>query len=90
MRLIQTIVEKNFTVGYKGKEYYVSYVNSDGHTLCLLNRYHWEIYDDEGELNIFKTGILTEEIKNNRKIRNKIINFCIKNFNKYKPDYTKE
>ena len=49
IKLIQTVLIKHFTVEHKGKTYYVEYANSDGYANCLLNRYDWEILDEEFE-----------------------------------------
>ena len=50
MKLQQTIMEKNFHVKMNNKLYYVSYLNSDGQTLALLNRNNWEIFTEDHEL----------------------------------------
>ena len=90
MKLTQSIINKSFTIEHKGKEYYVNYLNSDGQILGLINRDYWEIIDEDGEeLDIYefrgKTRKQKEQIKKNIELRNKIINFCIKHFNKYQP-----
>lgn len=74
MKLIKSVIEKNFTVEHKGKTYYVGYLNSDGQILGLSNRFHWEVYDEE-----------LESVYNN--LANALIRFCIKHFNDYQPDY---
>ena len=91
IKLIQSTLERSFTVKHKGKTYYVSYLNSDGPILGLLNRNYWEILDEElEELNIyiFKDTTKKEEqqIDKNVKLTNKLIEFCIKHFDDYKPD----
>jgi len=83
-------LERNFTVGHKGKIYYVSYMNSDRQILGLINRDTWEILDEElEELCVcgFQDGAKEEkeQIKKNRKLANRLINFCVKHFNDYKP-----
>jgi len=78
-------------VEHKGKEYYVDYLNSDGPVLGLINRDYWEICDEEGEeLNIYILSDTTEEekkqIEENAKLYSKLIDFCIRHFNDYKPE----
>ena len=90
IKLIQTTIAKYFTVQYKGKTYYIDYVNSDGQTLLLSNRDYWEILDEEFEelcLCKFQNDAKEEkeQIKNNIKLANKLISFCIKHFDDYKP-----
>lgn len=91
IKLTQTVLEKNFTVEHKGKTYYVGYLNSDGQILGLSNRDTWEIYDEEGEeLNayIFKDTTKKEkkQIEKTAKLYYKLIDFCIKHFDDYKPE----
>ena len=95
IKITQTVLEKNFTVEYKRKIYYVGYLNSDGQVLGLINRDNWDVYDEEGEeLNIYIFKDTTEEekkqIEKNGKLYSKLIQFCIKHFNDYKPDYKKD
>ena len=82
---------KHFTVEHTGKTYYVEYANSDGIAGYLFNRSDWEILDEELEelcLCEFQNDTKEEkgQIKKNRKLANKLINFCIKHFNDYKPN----
>ena len=95
MKLITSTLERNFTVIHKNRTYYVSYLNSDGQISGLLNRFHWEILDEElEELNIFDFEDTTKEekkeIDKNVKLSNKLINFCIKHFNDYQPNYKED
>ena len=81
---------KHFTVEHKGKTYYVEYANSDGIAGYLFNRSDWEILDEElEELCVCEfqndTKEEKEQTKNNIKLANKLINFCIKHFNDYEP-----
>ena len=90
IKLIQTVLIKHFTVEYKGKTYYVEYANSDGIPGYLFNRSDWEILDEElEELCVCEfqndTKEEKEQTKNNIKLANKLITFCIKHFNDYKP-----
>ena len=68
----------------------MEYANSDGYAAYLSNRYDWEILDEElEELCICEFQNDTKEerkqIKKNIKLANKLINFCIRHFNDYKP-----
>ena len=88
IKLIQSTLERNFTVTHQGKTYYVSYLNSDGQILGLLNRTHWEVLDEELEevsVYIFRDTTKKEEqqIDKNVKLTNKLIKFCIKHFDDY-------
>ncbi|MBI2657601.1 hypothetical protein HYX08_02800 [Candidatus Woesearchaeota archaeon] len=83
-------MERHFTVKHKGKFYYVDYLDSDGQILGLINRDTWEILDEElEELGIceFQNATKKEkgQIKKNIKLANRLIEFCTKHFNDYKP-----
>lgn len=89
MKLLQTVLEKNFTIEHKGKTYYVSYINSDGQ--ILLNRFGWEVYDEESEeLDIYLFANASrnkrEEVLQNQKLYICLIKFCMRHFNDYKPE----
>jgi hypothetical protein len=88
MRLTQTILEKHFTVKHKGKTYYISYLNSDKPCLALLNRFNWEILDEElEELNIYYTnGCNKKQIDKNNELIEELISFCMKHFNDFNPE----
>ena len=91
MKLVQTVLEKNFIVKYWGKTYSVNYLNSDGYALGLFNRFNWEIYDeDHNELKISEYGNTTktqkEQIQKNLILMNKLIDFCIKHFDDYRAE----
>ena len=84
------MLERHFTIKHKEGFYYVSYLNSDGPILGLINRDTWEIYDEEGEeLNVYIFNDTTkeekEQIRKNRILANKLIDFCIRHFDDYKP-----
>ncbi len=94
MKLTQTAVQKFFTVIHKGKTYYIDYINSDD-AILLGNRDCWQVLDEElEELNIYifkdTTKKEKEQIKKNSKLYLKLINFCIKHFNDYKPNYKED
>ncbi len=94
MKLINSVLERKFTVTYKGKRYYISYLNSDGPIIGLLNRFHWEILDEElEELDIYGFKGMSkkeEELDRNAKLANKLIKLCIKHFNDYQPNYKED
>ncbi len=90
MRLIGNILQRSFLIKYKGKKYYVSYLNADYPTPLLLNRDSWEITDENGEeLQIYKFNSTNKkekiEIKENTKLFDKIVDFCVKKFHSYNP-----
>ena len=90
MKLEQSALQRTFTVKHKGKYYYIDYLNSDGQILGLLNRNYWEITDeDREELDIYILSDTTkkerQEKEKNAKLFDKLINFCIKHFDDYKP-----
>ena len=91
MKMVQNTIERNFTINHKGQTYHISYLNSDGQTLSLLNRDNWEIFDENDEelnIHIFKNASKKEQKKvgENLKLFGKIITFCKKNFYQYKPE----
>ena len=86
------MLERHFTIKHKEGFYYASYLNSDKPILGLINRDTWEVYDEEGEeLNVYIFNDTTKEekkkIKKNVKLYNKLITFCIRHFNDYKPNH---
>jgi hypothetical protein len=89
MRLAQTILEKHFTVRHKGKTYYISYLNSDRPCLGLVNRFTWEVLDQElEEIDVYYvSGVKKQQIDKNNELVEELINFCIKHFKDYRPDY---
>ena len=65
----------------------MEYVNSDGQTLLLTNRDYWEVYDEEGEEvseYCFQDSDV-KEVEKSAKLKFKLIKFCIKHFDDYKP-----
>lgn len=88
IKIIKNTLERNFTVDCKGKTYYVGYLNSDGQILGLLNRNYWEILDEDlEEVSEFCfRGSDVRGIEKNVELKLKLINFCIKHFNDYKPN----
>ena len=85
------MLERHFTIKHKEGFYYVSYLNSDGPILGLINRDTWEVYDEEGEeLNIYILKDTAKEekrqIEKNARLFSKLISFCIRHFDDYKPE----
>ncbi|MFQ6054619.1 MAG: hypothetical protein ACE5KE_00535 [Methanosarcinales archaeon] len=85
MKITQNTISRDWTIVVNGKTYYVNYTNSDGQTLALCNRDYWEVYDKDGEelrIYIFKdtTEEQKKEIQKNIELMNKLIEFCIKNW----------
>lgn len=72
MKITQNILDRAFFVEYGGNEYFVDYTNSDRHCLGLLNRDYWMVYFDN------------EEVEDDE-LKFKLIEFCRKNFDNYKP-----
>ena len=90
MKLQQSILNRTFIVNYKGKDYHVDYLNSDGQVLGLINRNYWEVTDEDNEsVNIYTfkgdSKKRREETKKNMILVRKLINFCIKHFEDYGP-----
>ena len=93
MRLLKSTLERNFTVKHNGETYYISYLNSNGQILGLLNRDYWEVLDEEfEEINIFQNMTKKEEeqLEKIAKLRSKLIKFCINHFNDYQPNYKED
>jgi len=95
MKIVQSSLERSFVVTHNGKEYFVNYLNSTEPIPGLLNRFHWEVFDEnQEELNIFEfedtTAEEKEKIQNNIKLRDKLIKFCIEHFNEYNPNFKKD
>lgn len=81
-------ISRYFEVRYKGKIYYVDYTESDYQNLALCNRDNWVVTDEEGEeLQICVSNDSSPEqirtAEKNAKIFDKLVKFCIKNFDPY-------
>ncbi len=88
MKIIGNAIQKTFLVEYRGKTYCIDYLNADYPALGLINRNNWEIIDENGEdLNTYflKSERKAKETGNNIRLFNKLIKFCIDNFNNYNP-----
>ena len=95
MKLVQSSFERSFVVTYKGKEYFVNYLNSSDRIPNLANRFHWEVFDENHEeLNIFEFENMTlkekEQIQKNIELRDYLVEFCIKHFNDYNPNFKED
>ena len=89
MKLLQSTLERYFTVEHKGKTYYVGFIDSDGYVGFVQPG--WGILDEElEELDIYvhndTTKKVLKQIEKNAKLREKLIKFCIKHFEDYRPD----
>ena len=73
IKLTQSTFVRYFTIEQKDKIYYLDYINCDSESILLNNQDYWKIVDEEWE-----------EV-NDKKLKIKLITFCIKHFNDYKP-----
>ena len=77
-------------VKYNKKIYYAGFLASDRQILGLINRDTWQILDEElEELRVCgfqdDTKEEKEQIRKNRILASRIIDFCTKRFSDYKP-----
>lgn len=91
MKLVQSTLERNFIIEHRGKKFYVNYQNSSGFITKLLNRFNWEIIDEnQEELNIFEFENMNNkekiQIQKNKELRGSLIGFCIKHFYDFSPE----
>jgi len=55
IRITKNVLSRSFEVRHKHKTYHINYTNSDGQTLALANRDHWEVSEEElEEINIYE------------------------------------
>ena len=83
-------MQRTILIKYKGKTYFIDYLNSDGQILSLLNRDYWEIKNEnQEELQIYEFQNTSkkekEKIRKTRILHSKLINFCTRHFNDYNP-----
>jgi hypothetical protein len=45
MQLERNQISRDWTVQHEGRTFYVNYTQSDGPTLALMNRDHWEVLE---------------------------------------------
>lgn len=87
MKLTQSTIQKFFTVTHKGKTYYIDYINSDD-AIMIGNRDYWEVLDEElEEISPYLIGKSNKQAEKNAKLYYKLVEFCKKHFNDYKPNY---
>jgi len=90
MELERNQISRDWTILHEGKTFYVNYTQSDGPTLALMNRDHWEVLEetDEGpeELDIYGSSGDSEEerarVQENFKLMKRLIRFCITNWDR--------
>ena len=91
MKLVGNTLQRTFLVTHRGKEYFIDYLESNYPNSAIINREKWRVVDKNGEeLNIYslKSNTKKEIAKINltRKKWDKLIKFCVKNFNSYQPE----
>ena len=90
MKITGNSLQRNFIVRDKGKNYFVNYICADYPISSLINRSSWEIIDEEGEeLQIYFFSDDTFDIRN-IKLFEKIVSYCIENFNNYPLDFEED
>jgi len=90
MQLEQNQISRDWTIRHEGRTFYVNYTQSDGPTLALMNRDHWEVLeetpDGPEELDIYgSSGDSKEErakVQENFELMKRLIRFCIANWDK--------
>jgi hypothetical protein len=88
MKIEQNTISRDWTILHKGRRFFVNLTESDGQTLMLCNRNNWEVSEetDDGieELSayLFKDSSVVErkQAKENAKLIEKLIDFCVKNW----------
>jgi hypothetical protein len=99
MKIEQNTISRDWTVLYKGRRFFVNFTESDGQTLALCNRDKWQIHEENKdsikELNacVFNKSSPEEreQAKENAKIIDKLIGFCIRNLdNRFMQEVKKE
>ncbi|MBS3131851.1 hypothetical protein J4212_05440 [Candidatus Woesearchaeota archaeon] len=90
MELIGNTIKKSFVVKHKGEKYFVNYINSDYADPILFNRDNWQILDEDGEelgLYFLKSDINKDNLNQGllEEIHDKLISFCVENFDNYQP-----
>ena len=88
MKIEQNIISRDWTVLHKGRRFFVNFTESDGQTLSLCNRDNWQIHEetDDGveELNAYafhdSSPEEQEQAEENAMVIDKLITFCIRNW----------
>jgi len=81
-------ISRDWTILHNGRKFYVNYTESDSHTLALLNRDNWEVSEevdgDIEELNVYEfdddTARQRQIKRQNTLLKEKLIRFCIENW----------
>jgi len=87
MKVEQNTISRDWTILYKGRRFFVNFTESDGQTLALCNRDRWQVHEENKdsieELNAYVFNKSTpeerEQAKENAKIIDSLIGFCIRN-----------
>jgi hypothetical protein len=88
MEIEQNTISRDWTVLCEGRRFFVNFTESDGQTLALCNRDNWQIYEEteEGieELNAYVLSTSSpeerEQAEENERVIQKLIAFCIANW----------
>ena len=88
MKLETNQISRDWTILHEGRRFYVNYTESDGQTLGLLNRDNWEVQEDTDdgteELNGYIFSEYTQEqrkkAEENARLKDRLIRFCIENW----------
>ena len=88
MQLETNQISRGWTILHSGRKFYVNLTESDGQTLALCNRDNWEVWEetDDGteELNefVFRDDTAEEraKAKENSLLKERLIRFCIENW----------
>ncbi len=88
MRIEQNTISRDWTVRYRGRRFFVNFTESDGQTLALCNRDNWQIHEETEkrteELNACVVSNNSpeerEQARENEKVTEKLITFCIANW----------
>ena len=89
MKIEQNTISRDWTVVHEGRTFHVNLTESDGQTLLLCNRENWEVHEEteQGteELSPYVLGESTpekeREAQENAWLMDKLIAFCIRNWN---------
>jgi hypothetical protein len=73
---------------HEGRRFYVNFTECDGQTLALCNRDNWEVLEETdegiGELNVYifqsDSPEEKEKVKENVALMEKLVQFCIENW----------
>ena len=88
MKIEQNTISRDWTVLFEGRRFYVNFTDSDGQTLALCNRENWEVQEETedgmDELNVYVLSNSSleerEQAEENAGIMDKLIAYCIRNW----------